>query len=349
MYNIFQKYTNDLGSQAVIELGYVPTLLSQTIATAITRTLLSSVESYAPVYFVLNNLPNYFNSDFKEKFIEIRTNIENIKVNSQQEFGLQYSGEIVGQLLAKDLTILSSNPVSILNPNQVILTTNSREPMKVNLFIKFEKGVYFRTPEEAERLRDINNLNKSFSTSNDKIAYNENMKSIIFCNSIFSPIIKVRHILTQSNMDNYDNIEFEIQTDGRVTALNAMKYAVELLRDGINNINNSFDNVVIPSNSLSSPPITMEDNSDNIFNRGDSVIQSTHKIKTLEELQLTDQQYNFIKTNYRDLNELSTDLQENGLSNVKKLFQTNNTKYTEEELIKAFEKLNIDILKIKER
>lgn len=322
-------------SQGIIEIEGVHTLLSQTIATALDRTLLSLIPSYAPVYYTLNQLTNYQDSpSFREKFLEIRTNIESIRAKSNTDFTLEYNGQVVGQLLAKDLKVINGN-VELLTPNQIILTSSSPEPIQVNLKIVFEKGVYYRTTED---MQINNNYIKSSNLVSDTESHTTSSNYIIPVNSVFNPVIKVKSHIVKDGVSINDNLVYEIQTDGRVTYLEALQQASSILAPTLQDISSQLS-------ILSTTPVIKQqpDNSNDTFDRGDTHQQTYKKIRTLEDLKLTPQQYNFIKLQYKGLKDLSKDIEFNQLNNIYRLFNNNNVAYTEQELKEAFASLGLNL------
>lgn len=300
---------------AKISLKGLNPLMSKTISTALERTILSSIEACSPVFISLNNFTNYFDNDvFKEKFIQIRSNIENIKLISNKNIVLNYSGKVFGELKVKDLKVtsfsLGNNTVEFLNPEDTILTVGIAEGYDINLNIHVFKGVYFSTTED-----------NVFFVKKHKGGMIDDTD--IICNSNYNPIDKVKTKIFSG--DGVDELIIDIHTDGRVTAISAFKLAWNKLYSIFDSYRQSIDLLT-----------------DNFIETFDEVEKDENVIKTLEELPLNSNEYNFVKINYRYLKDFLEDF---GSENMKSMFTTNNIPFDENELRQRLESMGIKVRK----
>lgn len=315
--------TGDDNKYAKIAIEGLDPLLSKTISTALERTIISCTKACAPVYFTFNSFTNYFKTEFLlEEFIQIRSNIENIKlISSLDRFNLHYSGSLKGELKVKDLKVSSftlndkGNDIKFLNPEDVILTVGIPEGHNIDLNINISKNKYFATTEENEtRLGlDLDSFENTF----------------IPCNSMYNPIKKVKTQIFEK--DGEDTLVVEITTDGRVTAVEALKSA--------------WNNLLVTFKHYTSSLDKLDDNAYYSSEFIDTNEGSETLIRTLEDLPLNTNEYNFVKLNYRYLEEFLKDF---GSDNMKEMFKSNNVPFDEEELKTRLESLGIKVSKRKE-
>ncbi|MFH1866807.1 MAG: DNA-directed RNA polymerase subunit alpha [Patescibacteria group bacterium] len=193
-----------------------------TLANALRRVLLSSLPGAAVTMVKINNVSHEFSTlpGVKEDVVDIMLNLKllRLKVFSDEPVKIQLkaSGEKI--VTAKD--IKSTSDVEVINKDLLIATlTEKKAELDIELTVANGRGY---SPVE--------------SREKEKIELGQ-----IAIDSIFGPVIKVGFNVEDvrvGQVTNFDKITLEVETDGTISPLEAVKEASKILVDHFNFIVN---------------------------------------------------------------------------------------------------------------
>lgn len=190
------------------ETGY-----GHTIGNSLRRVLLSSIEGAAISSFQMDGVNHEFQSidgvleDVTDIVLNLKKILLTIEGRDVQTLSLDVDRE--GEVKAGDIEVPAG--VKILNPEQVILTTDK----KVRIKAEFEATV-----------------GRGFVTGEDNKKEGQAI-GVIAIDSLYSPVSRVKYSVENTRvgqMTNYDKLLLEIWTDGRITPDEALKHAGAILR-----------------------------------------------------------------------------------------------------------------------
>ena len=190
------------------ETGY-----GHTIGNAFRRVLLSSIEGAAVSSFKMDGVQHEFQSvdGIVEDVTDIVLNLKKVLIVSHksENVTLQLEVEKEGEIKASDISPIEG--IEIINPDQVILTTDSK--IKISAQIEVTIGRGFCLGEDNK---------------ND-----DQPIGVINVDSLYSPVKLVKYEVQNTRvgqMTDYDKLILEIFTDGRVTPDDALKQSAAILR-----------------------------------------------------------------------------------------------------------------------
>lgn len=185
-----------------------------TIGNALRRVLLSSMEGVAVASVRIDGIPHEFSCipDVVEDVTEIILNIKKLR--------LQCDGDVPRKL---ELVARKAGPVTaacvqedgvttVVNPDLVICTLDKDRLLRMELEIARGRG--YRPAEENKR--------------------EDQPIGVIPIDCLFSPIERVRYDVQACRVGqrtDYDSLEFEVWTDGRINPQEAVRRAANLLRE----------------------------------------------------------------------------------------------------------------------
>jgi DNA-directed RNA polymerase subunit alpha len=190
------------------ETGY-----GHTIGNAFRRVLLSSIEGAAVSSFKMDGVQHEFQSidGIVEDVTDIVLNLKKVLIVSHksENVTLQLEVEKEGEIKASDISPIEG--IEIINPDQVILTTDSK--IKISAQIEVTIGRGFCLGEDNK---------------ND-----DQPIGVINVDSLYSPVKLVKYEVQSTRvgqMTDYDKLILEIHTDGRITPEDALKQSAAILR-----------------------------------------------------------------------------------------------------------------------
>ena len=190
------------------ETGY-----GHTIGNAFRRVLLSSIEGAAISSFKMDGVQHEFQSvdGIVEDVTDIVLNLKKVLIVSHksENVTLQLEVEKEGEITASDISPIEG--IEIINPEQVILTTDSK--IKVSAQIEVTIGRGFCLGEDNK---------------ND-----DQPIGVINVDSLYSPVKLVKYEVQNTRvgqMTDYDKLVLEIHTDGRIAPEDALKQSAAILR-----------------------------------------------------------------------------------------------------------------------
>ncbi|MFI3291446.1 MAG: DNA-directed RNA polymerase subunit alpha [Opitutales bacterium] len=200
---VYAKYTAE-----PFETGF-----GYTVGNMLRRVLLSSIEGAAISSIKIEGVNHEFQSitGVVEDVTDIVLNLKQIKLinNARSDKRLIIDVEKEGPVTAAD--IQADADITVVNPDQVICTLDTKQRFQAEVQISVGRG--WREAEENK--------------------YPDQAIGVIAIDSKFSPIdlVKVEVVATRvGHMTNFDKLNLEVWTDGRITPDDAMKEAATILK-----------------------------------------------------------------------------------------------------------------------
>jgi DNA-directed RNA polymerase subunit alpha len=190
------------------EAGY-----GHTVGNSLRRVLLSSIEGAAISSIKIDGVNHEFQSidGVVEDVTDIVLNLKKVLIVShkREAINLTIKTNKVGPLTAADIQ-LDAN-ISIINPDQVICTLDTKRNFEAEIEIKTGRGYY---PGEQNKKE-------------------EQAIGVIPIDSLFSPVRLVKYSVEATRVGqitDYDKLILEIWTDGRITPDDALKQSASILK-----------------------------------------------------------------------------------------------------------------------
>jgi len=190
------------------EAGY-----GHTIGNSFRRVLLSSIEGAAISSIKIDGVSHEFQSidGVVEDVTDMVLNLKKVLIVSQKRepITLQIKVTKAGTVTAGD--IQADSNITIVNPEQVICTLDSKKTFEAEIEIKTGRGYY---PGEQNKKE-------------------EQAIGVIPIDSLFSPVRLVKYSVEATRVGqitDYDKLILEIWTDGRITPDDALKQAASILK-----------------------------------------------------------------------------------------------------------------------
>ncbi len=184
-----------------------------TIGNALRRVLLSSMEGVAVSSIRIDGVMHEFCSipNVLEDVMEIVLNVKKLKFACSEILPrtLELTADKAGVVTAAN--IKEDGVIEVLNPEQIICTLDQDIPFRMELEITRGRG--YRPSEE----------NKN----------NDQPIGTIPVDCLFSPIERVRYDVQDCRVEqrtDYDSLELEIWTDGRIDPKDAIAHAADILQ-----------------------------------------------------------------------------------------------------------------------
>ncbi len=201
-------------TRAIFSISPLPSGYGMTLGNAFRRVLLSSLPGAAVTAVKIDGVAHEYStlSGVQDSVLDVILNLKQlqIKKHSKEPEVIKLSVNKEGDVLAKD--IKHSSDVEILNPDLKITSIN-KKGAKISMELTVEKGVGY----EPASLRKKG----------------EKEIGIIWVDAIFSPVIKVRYDVQSTRvgqMTDLDKLILEIETNGSITAEEALKFSANVLK-----------------------------------------------------------------------------------------------------------------------
>ena len=190
------------------ESGY-----GHTIGNAFRRVLLSSIEGAAISTLKMEGVQHEFQSldGIVEDVCDIVLNLKKILLvcHKTEPVELTLDVEKEGEITAGDITPVDD--VDIINPKQVILTTDRKLRVQAEMVVTMGRGFCLGEDNKSE----------------------DQPIGVINVDSLFSPVKLVKYDVENTRvgqMTDYDKLLLEVHTDGRITPDDALKQSAAILR-----------------------------------------------------------------------------------------------------------------------
>lgn len=208
-----------------------------TIGNSLRRVLLSSLEGVSVTWIKIDGVLHEFApvNDVVEDVTDIVLNFKKVKFNcdSDHPIKLELIKDTAGPVTAGDI-ITAGSPAEVVNPDQHICTLDKDTKLRIELEIA--KGRGYR-PAEDNKPEDA-------------------PIGLIPIDSIFSPIERVSYAVADTRvgqMTDFDKLEIDVWTDGRIEPAEAVKQASAILRDHLAVFCDVDEDTDSPESLISSP------------------------------------------------------------------------------------------------
>ena len=192
-----------------LEKGY-----GQTIGNSLRRILLSSIQGSAVTAIQIDGVLHEFSSikGVREDVTDIVLNVKNLAIKSESNEPKKLVLDANGpkEIKAKDITLVSD--VQILNPEQTICNLDEKTKFHMELIINNGKGYVMAAKNKSE----------------------DTPLGLIAVDSLFSPVKKVSFSVENAREGgslDYDKLVIDIETDGSISAEDAVAYAARIFQD----------------------------------------------------------------------------------------------------------------------
>ncbi len=186
-----------------------------TLGNALRRVLLSSLPGGAVTAMKIDGVNHEFSTieNVTEDIVEIILNLKllRIKVYSDEPVVLKIKASGEGKVTGADVE--KSSDAVIINKDQVIATLTSKDA-KLNMEITVAKGIGYVPSEEQMDSREKGEI------------------GVILVDSIFTPVVNVGLNIEATRVGqkvDYDKVILDVETDGTITAEEAVQKAAEIL------------------------------------------------------------------------------------------------------------------------
>ncbi len=239
-----------------LEKGY-----AMTIGNSLRRILLSSIQGSAVTAIQIDGVLHEFSSikGVREDVTDIVLNVKSLslKVMSDGPKKLILDASGPGEIKAKD--IQTNTEVKILNPDLIICHLDEKTKFHMELIAQNGKGY----------------------KSADKNKKDDAPLGLITIDSHFSPVKKVSYSIENAREGkslDYDKLVMQVETDGSVTAEDAIAYAARIFQDQLS----LFVNFDEPREIEKKPQITEPEFNKNLLKKVDELELSVRSMNCLK-------------------------------------------------------------------
>jgi DNA-directed RNA polymerase subunit alpha len=199
---------------AVFTISPLPSGYGMTLGNAFRRVLLSSLPGGAVTGVKIDGVAHEYSTipGVQDSVLDIILNLKGLRIkkHSKETEVVKLTVNKEGDVLAKHIE--HSSDIEILNPNHRI-TSITKKGAKLRMELIIEKGVgYVPVASRKKAEKDV---------------------GLILVDAIYSPVVKVRYDVTSTRvgqMTDLDKLMLEIETNGSITAEDALKFSAEVLK-----------------------------------------------------------------------------------------------------------------------
>jgi DNA-directed RNA polymerase subunit alpha len=286
---------------APLEKGYAITL-----GNSLRRIMLSSINGASVVAVRLAGVSHEFSMipGVREDVTDIILNIKQVNLRFLGEEDTTISLKVKGSKVVKASDIETKGDVEILNPEQIICTTNEDCDLDCEMIVRLGRG--YLTADKNQQMVDLPD-------------------GFMAVDSIFAPVRRVAYNVANARVGqetDYDKLSLEVWTNGAVRPDDALAYAAKILKEQLSvfvNFDESDEVEVDESPAKESPKL-----SEHLFKTVDALELSVRAANCLENANIkyigelvTRSENDMLKTkNFgrKSLNEIKDILLEMGLS-----------------------------------
>lgn len=207
----FEKLSDGYGKFVAkpLEKGY-----GVTLGNSLRRVLLSSINGAAVVAVRFDGVDHEFSTvpGIKEDVTDIILNIKQVNLRFLGERDTSVRIKVSGAKTVRASDIETSGDVEVLNPDQLICTTNEEANLDLEMIVRHGRGYV-----SADQNRD-----------------SELPAGFIAIDAIFAPIRRVAYSVSNARVGqdtDYDKLTLEVWTNGVVRPDDAIAYGAKILKD----------------------------------------------------------------------------------------------------------------------
>jgi len=239
-----------------LEKGY-----ALTIGNSLRRILLSSIQGSAITAIQIDGVLHEFSSikGVREDVTDIVLNLKSLSLKVMSDGVKKLILDVTGpgEIKAKDI---QQNPeVTILNPDLVICNLDENTKFHMELFAKTGKGY----------------------CSSEKNKMDDAPLGLIAIDSPFSPVKKVSYTIENAREGkslDYDKLVMNVETDGSISAEDAVAYAARIFQDQLS----LFINFDEPKEIEKKPQVTEPEFNKNLLKKVDELELSVRSMNCLK-------------------------------------------------------------------
>jgi len=239
-----------------LEKGY-----ALTIGNSLRRILLSSIQGSAITAIQIDGVLHEFSSikGVREDVTDIVLNLKSLSLKVMSDGVKKLILDVTGpgEIKAKDI---QQNPeVTILNPDLVICNLDENTKFHMELFAKTGKGY----------------------CSSEKNKMDDAPLGLIAIDSPFSPVKKVSYTVENAREGkslDYDKLVMNVETDGSISAEDAVAYAARIFQDQLS----LFINFEEPKEIEKKPQVTEPEFNKNLLKKVDELELSVRSMNCLK-------------------------------------------------------------------
>lgn len=224
------------GSRSTIVIEPLESGYGHTLGNALRRVLLTSLPGTAITKLTIDGVSHQFSSfeGLKEDVVELLLNLKQVRIQSENNEAGILRLNVKGQKEVTAADIECEAGFEVVNKNLYIATLAKGKTLDVEMIV--EAGVGYKLASEMET----------------------DIVGQITVDALFSPVIKVSYSVEATRVGrrtDFDKIVFDIQTDGTISPMDAIKQAAEILIKQFGQIVNP----VIPEPEEKAPSLTPEE------------------------------------------------------------------------------------------
>ncbi|MEK7122256.1 MAG: DNA-directed RNA polymerase subunit alpha [Patescibacteria group bacterium] len=186
-----------------------------TIGTALRRVLMSSLSGGAAIAVKIKGVLHEFSTIpyVQEDVVDIILNLKRLRFRIHTDETVKIFLHAKGERVVTGADIEATSDVEVANPDTILCTmTNKNAQVEMEIFVKRGRGYFATEQREKEKLE----------------------LGTIAIDALFTPMrnvgVRVENVRV-GHMTNYNRIILTIETDGSVTAQEAMEEASNILKD----------------------------------------------------------------------------------------------------------------------
>jgi DNA-directed RNA polymerase subunit alpha len=201
------------GNISSFVVGPLPKGYGVTLGNSLRRILLSSIPGTKVTWIKVSGVSHEYSTlpGIKDSIIDIILNLKDL-VLKKEEVGVEWlklTKSKSGKVTASD--IKASAGIEILNKD-LYITEIDKDGLELNIDIRIEKGAGYLTVDELkEREEDT---------------------EVFLIDTNFSPVSNVKYNIGQARFGdiiNLDSLEMDIETNGSITSVDALKFSANML------------------------------------------------------------------------------------------------------------------------
>ena len=211
-----------------------------TLANALRRTLLASVEGAAITSAVIKGVNNEFSvlPGIVEDTMQVALNLKEVVVKNKTGLPGKMKLEVKGEAVAKVSDIVADDHLELINKDHIIAHVAPEGTLDIEFFVESGRGYQQAQWPEGQSLQQDGR---------------------IYLDSLFSPIRKINFKVEKTRVGkeiDYDKLLLQIYTDGSENPVDVVHYATSVLRTQLEHFLTSSE---IPFNQISKAPEQSEE------------------------------------------------------------------------------------------
>ena len=197
-----------------------------TLGNSLRRIMLSSLPGYAVTNIKIDGVLHEFSTipGVKEDVTEIVLNVKGIIAKLHSNFPKTVIIDVIGEKEVTAGDIKMDADIEILNPNHHIATLGEGDRLYIEL--TFDRGRGYVSQERNKQL-DAQMRGSNISAP----------IGTIFTDSIYTPVYNVSYTVENTrvgNITDFDKLTLEVETNGTITAKEAISFGAKILNEHLN-------------------------------------------------------------------------------------------------------------------